>query len=490
MFRWYKNAAVCYVYLEDAVWSPDANDMATALQQCRWFTRGWTLQELIAPRLLEFYASNWQKIGDKIELCDFVSSITGIDKHILLGGDLDSVSVARRMSWASHRKTSRLEDQAYCLLGLFDVCLPLIYGEGSKAFQRLQEAIMVKTYDQSIFAWGKLGQKENHMIDAEQYNGNRDIPWKPPSDRSPRLGLFAESPADFADSGEISPADHHFAHSINREKPPTLVNGGGLVNLVILGQFPSVSYWDQPHVAMPVNAEVATLLCHYKGFENKLVALILYPWGDGYFCRSYELVLVDASISTNFFSPGTKQRHILPPRPYRVQSGDIVLRRWEVSFARVNQVVQAAGDLYLKVPGWRRRYGRRVFHLQDDASDYEAIWHTYALENTREVVALKLCRALTPGDERRKLCVAAFLGLDDLNYNFEDWDRRGEQTLRTPEDTWICELNGRDMLIVKAEEMPLECGGFVDVLDVQLARRRTPHTGHGIGGPSKSQDSQ
>jgi hypothetical protein len=134
MFRWYENATVCYVYLSDAIWCADAAIINERLHKCRWFTRGWTLQELIAPRNVEFYSTDWRKIATKDELYGLLSSITGIDEHILRGANLTEVSVTRRMSWASRRKTTQTEDISYCLLGIFDVNLPLIYGEGRKAF--------------------------------------------------------------------------------------------------------------------------------------------------------------------------------------------------------------------------------------------------------------------------------------------------------------------------------------------------------------------
>src|SRR2546430_1465374 len=100
---------------------------------------GWTLQELIAPQHLIFLASNWSKLGTKDELKDVISDITGIDSEVLETRYLKNISVARKMSWASKRVTTRLEDRAYSLLGLFDVNMPLLYGEGEKSFIRLQQ---------------------------------------------------------------------------------------------------------------------------------------------------------------------------------------------------------------------------------------------------------------------------------------------------------------------------------------------------------------
>ena len=100
-----------------------------------WFDRGWTLQELLAPREVNFYDKHWHFIGTKSSLSDTISTRTNIAAEVLRGtkGLLD-YSIAQRMSWASRRVTTRDEDIAYCLLGIFDVSMPLIYGEGEKAF--------------------------------------------------------------------------------------------------------------------------------------------------------------------------------------------------------------------------------------------------------------------------------------------------------------------------------------------------------------------
>ncbi|KAH7325663.1 heterokaryon incompatibility protein-domain-containing protein [Stachybotrys elegans] len=162
MFMLYKNAEVCYAYLVDvaepppAGWNDDGhNDDAwtNAFASARWFTRGWTLQELLAPRNVVFYSSDWRRIGTKRELCQTIARNTGISSAILLGSDPGTTLVAERMSWAANRKTSRVEDQAYCLLGLFDINMPLLYGEGERAFVRLQHEIIKTTNDRSIFLW-------------------------------------------------------------------------------------------------------------------------------------------------------------------------------------------------------------------------------------------------------------------------------------------------------------------------------------------------
>jgi hypothetical protein len=175
MFKWYKAAQVCYVYLQD-VPSNTAIDFPLRFRNSRWFTRGWTLQELLAPRDVEFYSADWSFLGTKQTLRSEISSITGIKIRYLWSkhtGDLYFVnsdqgiiarsieyvvpltkaSVGERFSWLSDRTTTRLEDMAYCMLGIFELNMPLLYGEGSKALTRLQEEIMKVSDDHSLFCW-------------------------------------------------------------------------------------------------------------------------------------------------------------------------------------------------------------------------------------------------------------------------------------------------------------------------------------------------
>ncbi|KAG4277357.1 hypothetical protein FPRO04_14147 [Fusarium proliferatum] len=367
MFRWYRNAQVCYVYLQDVHWCTDKETISEQLYPSRWFTRGWTLQELIAPSKVEFYSTDWKRIGSKDDLCGLLSSITRIDEHILKGGDMDSVSVARRMSWASDRKTSRVEDAAYCLLGIFDVNIPLIYGEGRKAFQRLQEAIMNATHDQSLFSWGKIVGCPAELIDQKQQLGTKPIPWKEAHHRQPLLGLFAESPADFKDSAEIWPVDHGYAHYHDRRTPPALVNKGVLVNLVIYKKFPSVAYWDDPAIAQPHDLELTVLLCRLGSKGSKLIGLSLYSLGDDYYSRTDELVLVDLFVSQVRFETWTRQRHLLPFRPFQLRNGDILFRRWvtPIKTGWIERPNTTSG------PAWRHRCGDRILRIEGDANGDE-----------------------------------------------------------------------------------------------------------------------
>ena len=160
MYRWYANAKVCYAYLHDVDGSsfPNKSDYEKYHESNgwpEWFSRGWTLQEMIAPRNLQFFNRDWQPIGDKKSLAGSLKMITGVPKHILADGlEGNRPCVAEIISWATYRMTTRVEDRAYSLMGLLDVNMPMLYGEGKKAFHRLQLEVIRSSNDQSIFAWG------------------------------------------------------------------------------------------------------------------------------------------------------------------------------------------------------------------------------------------------------------------------------------------------------------------------------------------------
>jgi len=148
MFVWYQRSARCYVYMVDV--DRDQRDWL----ESAWWTRGWTLQELIAPAQIHFYDKTWALLGTKMQLSREIADKTGIPQDIFTKpGYYKHWSVAQKMSWAANRRTKRIEDRAYSLLGLFSIHLPLLYGEGDKAFQRLQLEILQKFSDESIFAW-------------------------------------------------------------------------------------------------------------------------------------------------------------------------------------------------------------------------------------------------------------------------------------------------------------------------------------------------
>lgn len=211
MFRIYEASSVCFVYLADLPSLPHlppgsqapytasrGSDRETTgacepqgfaqvpplLRRCRWLTRGWTLQELIAPKRVEFHDRFWYFRGSKSLWIKPLAEITGIHPRALASSrNLDEHSVAARFSWAAQRQTTRVEDAAYCLMGIFGVHMPVIYGEHASAFIRLQEEICKKTNDLSLFAWT-----------AQPRDGPQDS----------LRGLFATSPDEFAQCARVA----------------------------------------------------------------------------------------------------------------------------------------------------------------------------------------------------------------------------------------------------------------------------------------------
>lgn len=199
MFEWYRLSGICYVYLEDVDDGEDPLKLNSRFRRSRWHSRGWTLQELIAPTKVEFLTKTWHLLSTKLGLATTLESITGIDFEVLVGQvSMDSVSVARRMSWAANRRTTRVEDMAYSLMGIFGIHMSPIYGEGEKAFLRLQEEIVRTIPDQSIFAWGA----RRALLSISQYSPIQDS--EPPAFFG-QPGLFATEPHDFEACRDITP---------------------------------------------------------------------------------------------------------------------------------------------------------------------------------------------------------------------------------------------------------------------------------------------
>jgi tetratricopeptide (TPR) repeat protein len=201
MYAWYYNSTICYAYLVDVPPGDDPFSEQSAFKASRWFTRGWTLQELIAPRKVVFFNGNWKVLGAKHSTKsmnylgeeqkvlrkwgELLEKTTGVPEACLVQHKRPSLySVAQRMCWASKRQCTRVEDIAYCLMGIFDISMPLLYGEGAKAFVRLQEEIMKEIDDHSLYAWTvPEGSCQSWMVSS----------------------IFARSPADFARSHNIIP---------------------------------------------------------------------------------------------------------------------------------------------------------------------------------------------------------------------------------------------------------------------------------------------
>ncbi|KAH7026062.1 heterokaryon incompatibility protein-domain-containing protein [Microdochium trichocladiopsis] len=204
MFQWYRDAVVCYAYLTDVQHLGEFNES-------RWFERGWTLQELLAPRMVTFFFKDWKFMGTRDSLRKRISATTKIDLQVFQNGRLSDYCVAQKMAWASGRKTTRVEDQAYCLLGLFGVTMALVYGEGEQAFLRLQEEIMKHSDDQSIFAWQLPAADLQAAADSTSTDVEVD-----------KGGILARRPSWFASSGRVTGAWS------NRDSSPFSITNKGL----------------------------------------------------------------------------------------------------------------------------------------------------------------------------------------------------------------------------------------------------------------------
>ena len=199
MYRWYKGAEACFAYLRDF-----PTEKVQVFTQSRWFDRGWTLQELVAPKKVIFYDKHWKEIGSKSALYKQLEKRTKINSSTLLEpAAVNHASISERMSWYVGREVRVPEDTAYCLLGLFGVNMPLLYGEGQeRAFQRLQEEIMRYSDDHSLFAW-------------KSTNG-----------QAKATGLLAASPEWFHATGQYS-----HRQDLGNQNPYQMTNKGISISL-------------------------------------------------------------------------------------------------------------------------------------------------------------------------------------------------------------------------------------------------------------------
>ncbi|KIW86820.1 uncharacterized protein Z519_12606 [Cladophialophora bantiana CBS 173.52] len=238
MYQWYKESKKCYAYLFDVLHSKTNAVVGSSFEKSVWFTRGWTLQELLAPREVHFFDCQWNAIGTRTSLFLRIASITRIAKEALLGTPLDSFSVAQRMSWAAGRKTTCIEDVAYSLMGIFDVRMAMLYGEGSEAFTRLQKKIIKRSVDQSIFGWTR-------------------------STSQPQL--LASSPNDFRDCTDIV---QHLP--LTSPSPYSMTNVGLKIKL--------------PLIAWSLYVYLAILYCGPS--SDKYTAIFLYKVQTGFYATT------------------------------------------------------------------------------------------------------------------------------------------------------------------------------------------------------------
>ena len=236
MYRWYQSANKCYAYLFD-VKAKEPESFA----QSSWFTRGWTLQELIAPKHVMFYDAGWSELGSKITRATEGTAATGINEQVLRNHEsyrAPKACIAQKMYWASGRQTSSPEDKAYCLLGLFNINIPLLYGEGiQKAFLRLQKELLVTTTDETILAWTST------RVD---------------------LGLLAREPREFAASHDV----RKYSMEDLRMRPPWMITNIGFQFTLMPGTW---AYSTPQPSQTGVTTILVKLRCRKVGTEGPII---------------------------------------------------------------------------------------------------------------------------------------------------------------------------------------------------------------------------
>ena len=288
MFRWYWDAQVCYTYLSDVPpgWTPDSHHEAQSpFRRSQWFTRGWTLQELIAPSSVIFLDQAWTTIGTRQSLEQLISSITGIQNP---NEDRDSDDaplyrcVAEKMSWASKRTTTLREDIAYCLMGLFGVTMQVIYGEGRNAFRRLQLEIMRQDNDTSIFAW----------------TGIPDY-----------IGLLAISPVSFQDSANVR------FDALDTRRPSFFMTNEGIRLDGFLIPVPGPNHIP---VSTGGTLSLVPIGCYQNGVPGCL-SICLYQYGSSetgcYRIHNSHLFTIDNAVLAQVNVPGAVRKRVYLTQP-------------------------------------------------------------------------------------------------------------------------------------------------------------------------------
>ena len=266
MFPWYAGSVICYAYLADY----DASNRKAKMSESRWFTRGWTLQELIAPAQVRFLDMAWNRIGMKHDLWQQLTLITGIGEDVLcsptpqhLEDVLAQLPIARKMAWAAKRETTRIEDVAYCLFGLFGVNLPLLYGEGDRAFIRLQEEVAKNSNDLSLLGW-KLPIDESFTSLARCC-----------------CGVLAQHPRDFERSADLS-----LINDIKFSPDFTMTNKGLKLHTKLIFNLSADLY-------------VLDINCHIAAKPQEIVGIYLKHQGASVFVRAKPRLFA----SRNYFIP-------------------------------------------------------------------------------------------------------------------------------------------------------------------------------------------
>jgi hypothetical protein len=315
MFQWYRLAAVCYAWLED--WDGTTPE---SMRNSRWFTRGWTLQELIAPSYVEFLDHDWVFCGNKVSLGNIISAVTRVDSDVLQGlRPLSKVPVGRRMSWAAFRQTTRVEDRAYSLLGLFDINMPLLYGEGQKAFLRLQEEIARNSSDMSLFAWDVPHQRSQKFF-----------------------GIFAPTPDNFKNCSTLIAQSNQF-YNLN----DFVITNKGLNILTCLASC---------QVLTSRAAFGLLLWCHREEKPGYTLAVPLSKTASGYARSHYGILGSLRSPFPSFSGPSAEDLHPYIDTSHTAESKQILISKAISRSASIKIEEDSPFFLSIKLEALMNRY--------------------------------------------------------------------------------------------------------------------------------------
>ena len=402
MFVWYARAKVCYAYLSDVhdTMNVAVPQFTTAFRKSKWWTRGWTLQELLAPRKVEFYSASWTHLGGKFGFADnenyfggnysptgsinsSIAEITGIGVEYLNDpGALYQASVAEKMSWAAQRQTTRLEDVAYSLLGIFEVNMPLLYGEGDGAFRRLQETIISCSDDQSIFVW--RSRQSQSVVYANQF--------------------LATSPSDFRGYGNVVPYTPRWRtlapYSMTniglqifmplRKIPGDDISFIGLLNCAVRNnedlQSIAIILVSSPKHAGKITMAGPFITCN-RGMVSISPDLFQYPDNDPAIplCIRSDYIAGHRSGLTFTTSIGTGGNsmeviEVFPPTWYPIVDGQYILDRYERKYqpweSRIEELVQQTIYLHCLLDVGKHFIARLVYGFKVARDGYSPLCPT------------------------------------------------------------------------------------------------------------------
>jgi hypothetical protein len=427
MFAWYRDSFKCYAYLADV-------EVADDFAKSKWFTRGWTLQELLAPRHvrsdtqlwyqaplernmstnsnlptesnmeavsgMDFFLRDWTRLGSKRGLSTAIAATTGVAKEYLEGASLGNASISMRMSWAADRRVTRSEDIAYSLLGIFDVHMPLLYGEGkTKAFRRLQEEIMKVSEDETIFAWESMEFGKN----------------------ASSMGVLASDPGDFAEARDLIPftSDDPIA-------PYTMTHRGLRIDLQLCNPQSEQSLRELQKWARPLRSSImiwskdnltwAALRCHVVHDFHHYVMIPLYH-------VTADIYIRDGSTNIALF-PVARLPSLCPAKQVYIRNSGVpsavesiqrrfgfLMRKIPPGFSIVNVLPKDAWDPKAKIiQGVKEATGPRDWHASLQINVPPSITSSYS----EYVVYLKVGCKHT-GAEPKPLCF-----FNDTVYSRED----------------------------------------------------------------------